>query len=106
MSKNKYLLYINSKKCLDAAGPGHMAGRYTNEGTISGLPNNARFSAALRTYTCAATGREYASVIATKDINIDEEILGSYGKQVKWSYVQFADPDDSDSDSDSDYMDD
>ena len=44
-SSSSYLMYVNKRISLDASGTGHMVGRYINEGTISGLPNNARFGA-------------------------------------------------------------
>ena len=102
-SKSKYLLYVNNKKSLDAAGPGHMVGRYMNEGSISGLKNNARFGASLRTYKCKITGREYVSVFATRDIHPDEEVLCDYGKEISWSYAESVESKASDNDSDSDY---
>ena len=61
-------MQVHKHKYLDAQGTGHMDGRRINEGTISGIPNNARFGASLRSYVCKATGREYKSVFAIKDI--------------------------------------
>ena len=77
---------MNNSKYLDADGPGHMAGNRINEGSISGLQNNARFGASLRSYTCNVTRREYVSVFATRDISPEEEIKASYGDSVRWTF--------------------
>ena len=76
-----------------------MTGKRINEGTISGLPNNARFGASLLTYPCRATNREYVSVFATKNIQSGEEILSHYGDQVQWFYPTTS-PDTDDTDTD------
>ena len=68
-SKNQYILQVNKNKFLDAEGPGHMVGKRINEGTISGIPNNVRFGASLRSYECKITGRQYKSVFAKRNIH-------------------------------------
>ena len=58
---------MNGNKTLDAVGPGHMAGKYINDGKISGKSINTRFGSSLRAYTCKTTGSIYkSSVSATK----------------------------------------
>ena len=54
--------------------------------SVSGIANNARFGASLRTYICRETNREYVSIFATRNIRPDEEIFGSYGNSVTWTY--------------------
>ena len=83
-SDSSYLLHINKKICLDASGPGHMVGRYCNEGSISNIANNARFGASQRVYVCKKTGRSWVSVLATKLIHPNEEIFSDYGPLIKW----------------------
>ena len=84
-SNSSYILYVNKKICLNASGPGHMAGRYSNNGSISNIANNARFGASQRVYTCKITGRKWVSVIATKLISRGDEILSDYGPNVVWT---------------------
>ena len=74
-----------------------MMGNRINEGSISGIKNNVRFGASLRTYLCATTGREYIPVIAMRDIDPDEELFASYGDQVTWKYPD-TDPNSAESD--------
>ena len=85
LAKSKYLLYANSKRSLDADGPGHMAGKFINDGAISGRTVNARFDSTYGTFICKVTGREYKPVIATRDIPSDSEIVSDYGKCVVWT---------------------
>ena len=84
-SKSSYLLYINKSVCLDAEGRGHMVGRYTNEGEISGKVNNARFGAQQVYYKCKKTGRAWSPIIAQRKILQGEEIFAPYGPEVRWS---------------------
>ena len=79
-SNSSYILHVNSKMCLDATGSGHMVGRFTNEGAISGRVNNARFGAQQVCYTCKRTGRQWSPIIATRKILPDEEIFAPYGE--------------------------
>ena len=101
-SKSQYLLQVNKSKFLDAAGLGHMAGRRINEGTISGIRNNVRFGASLRSYECKKTGRQYKSVFALRDIHPDEELLAFYGWKVTWTYPAPQDVNDTGGESDDD----
>lgn len=78
-SKNQYILRVNKNKFLDTKAPGHMTGKRINEGAISGIPNNVRFGASLRSYVCPKTGREYESVF--KDIYPDQELFTHYGNK-------------------------
>ena len=55
VSSSSYLLYVNSKLTLDADGPGHMAGRFINDGRIVNRTVNVRFGASLVTYKCKVT---------------------------------------------------
>lgn len=82
-----------------------MAGRYINDGTISGRKINARISASQRYYTCVHTGRKYVSIIALCPIHPGEEIFIEYGPLVKWknlntTITSTSPPNDPDSDTD------
>ena len=81
-SSSSYLLHVNSRACLDAEGPGHMVGRFTNEGVVSGKENNARFGSSQLYYWCTKSNRPWVPVIATKKILPGEEVFASYGNQV------------------------
>ena len=83
-SDSAYILHVNSRVCLDAEGEGHMVGRYTNEGEISGKVNNARFGASQKYYWCKMSDRPYVPIIAKRKILPGEEIFSSYGKDVRW----------------------
>ena len=80
VTTSQYILQVNKNKFLNAEDPDHMVGRRINEGSISGIPYNARFGASLRSYVCKNTGRHYKSVFTTRNIRPEEEILVYYGR--------------------------
>ena len=85
-SKSSYIVEIRSQLYLDADGPGHMAGRYMNDGPEAGIPANARLGASRRVYHCKKTGRFWIPVIALRNIRPGEEIIIKYGNQVTWKW--------------------
>ena len=91
-SNSSYIVEIHSRLYLDADGPGHMVGRYMNDGPLAGIPVNARLGASRRVYQCKKTGRFWIPVIATKDIKPGEEIVIKYGKKVTWTWPAKAGP--------------
>ena len=87
-STGSYIVEVNSKLWLDADGPGHMAGRYINDGVISNRVINARLGSSRVAYICRATGRSWIPVIATRLIRPGDEILIDYGPLCTWSFPE------------------
>ena len=81
---------VNNKLYLDADGPGHMAGKYINDGAISNRKVNARLCASRNSYTCKITGRTWVPIMAICKIKKGEEILIDYGPDCKWTYPEEA----------------
>ena len=85
-SKSSYIVEVHTQLYLDADGPGHMAGRYLNDGPLAGIPANARLGSSRRVYKCKKTGRFWIPVIAIKNIKPGDEIVIYYGKKVSWTW--------------------
>ena len=85
-STSSYIVEVHNQLYLDADGPGHMAGRYMNDGPMAGIRANARLGSSRRVYKCKKTGRLWIPVIALRNINPGEEIIINYGSKVTWSW--------------------
>ena len=84
-SKSSYIVEIHKQLYLDADGPGHMAGRYINDGPFAGIPANARLGSSRQVYKCKKTGRFWIPVIALRNIRPGEEIIIKYGNKITWT---------------------
>ena len=80
--KNKYILYLNRNRVIDAKPYAHYLARYANDanGTIrrKGIRNNSEY----------VQDNEKVFIIAKEDIPAGSEILVSYGKGY-WDAVNF-----------------
>ena len=76
---NVYVMQINETQYIDAQDEKELKGRYINNGTPSGVRNNARMPRGRRINTCPTTGKAWVSIVAIRTILPGEEILMTYG---------------------------
>ncbi len=77
-----YLLYINKKRCIDAFDAHQYKARYANDAKglsrIKGLKNNAVYE----------IHGDKGFIVATRDIQVGEEIFVSYSKEY-WDCIRY-----------------